>query len=409
MTIRNFTFAAISSGSAVLMALVYFVAAQVLGVEQFGLFTYALAVSVIGEALIDMGLHQLTIREVAQAPDRRLALMRTQLALKLFAGAGVVVAGLAGSYWIQPDATSLIVVGLMLLSSVLRSWFMSVRGVLLGLESFGLDAALVTGDRAVLTLVGTVVLLAGGDVVALAATFLACRLVTVAVTVALTRRTTGLPSVSCDPAAWHALHRQARPLGLFVILLTAYTYLDTIMLRAMTSDAATGLYGAAYRIYEGGAYAASVVWAVITPRLSALWGTDRAAHGRLARRSLLGGFGLSLPLAAALLLWASQITHLVLGPEYADGIGTLRTLAVGLPFFFCIWVLHGIAVSAGRDGLLVQVTGIAMVVNVALNALLIPLYGPLGAAAATVCSEGVSTAVFIGALWPVLRTGKVTA
>ena len=97
MITRNLLFASISAGSAILMAFVFFLAARVLGSDAFGIFSYAIALATIGEALMDMGVHQLTIREVARTPEARFALFRQQLGLKSMTGAVMLIVVLAVS------------------------------------------------------------------------------------------------------------------------------------------------------------------------------------------------------------------------------------------------------------------------------------------------------------------------
>ena len=410
MTPRNFLFAAVSSGSAVLMALVYFVAARYLGVEGFATFSYALAVSMIGEALIDMGVHQLTIREVAQVPESRFALLRQQLGLKAISGAVVFAIGLVGTLFITTDTTDLTVVALMLVASLLRSWLLSVRGGLIGIEAFGTDAALVAGDRVLLTVAGTAALLLGADVVGLAVVFVATRVVTVAAALALTRQDLGVPTWRYEPDAWLALHRRALPLGAFMIVLTAYNYIDTVMLRAMAPEDETALYNAAYRLYEGTTYAAAVLWSVLTPRLSALWTTNRAGHRRLAVRGLGAGVALAVPIAVALWLGAGRWILWTSGAEYVTGEFTLRILSAGLPLVFAIWVVHAIATSSSHDHVLVRSTAIGLLANVGLNLWLIPQSGHEGAALATVIGEALTLGLLLwGVRGVVSGTAEATA
>lgn len=384
------------------MALVYFVAGRYLGAEHFGIFNYALSIAMIGEALIDMGVHQLTIREVAQAPEKRFALLRQQMGLKLVTGLVVIGLGAAGSFVIYPDGTTLVVVGLMLMSSLLRSWFLSVRGGLIGLEAFGTDAALVAGDRILLTVAGMAALLEGVDVIGLAVVFLVTRVVTVTVAVALTAGDLGRPAWRYEPSAWIALRRRALPLGAFMMVLTVYNYIDAIMLTAMVSDAETGIYSAAYRLYEGTAYAAAVLWSVLTPRLSALWTTDPVAHARLARRGVAAGLALSIPIGIVLWAGATRWIDWAFGVEFAASATSLQLLSLGLPLVFVIWVLHSIAVSASHDRVMLNSALAGLAANVGLNLYLIPLAGHQGAALATVLGEGLTMCLLILGLWRVV-------
>jgi len=296
----------------------------------------------------------------------------------------------------------------MLVSSLLRSWFLSVRGGLLGLEAFGMDAALVAGDRLLLTVAGTGALFLGADVVALALVFLGTRVVTVSVALILTRHSLGTPTWRFEPVAWAALQRRAFPLGIVIIVLTAYNYVDTIMLRAMAPADETALYNAAYRIYEGTTYAAAVVWSVLTPRLSALWTANRPAHGRLARRGIAGGLALAVPIGLVLWFGAALWITWLPGAEYAASTPTLQVLALGLPLVFSIWVLHAIAASSSHDQVLVRGTAIGLVANVGLNLWLIPRFGHEGAAMATVLGEAITMCLLAGGLWRVLRGSTET-
>jgi O-antigen/teichoic acid export membrane protein len=290
----------------------------------------------------------------------------------------------------------------MLASAVFRSFLLSVRGGLLGLEAFGVDTALVVGDRVVLTIACTTALVAGVGVLGLAVVFLVTRATTVAVAFVVARPHLGTPAWRFDPRAWAALQQRALPLGLFMMALTAYNYVDTVMLKGLTTGDETGLYNAAYRIYEGVTYAAAALSAVLTPRLASLWATSRQGHARLARLGLATTIAMALPLGAMLWWWAPFWMVLLPGPAYVSGAGVLRILAAGLPFVFIIWVLHAMATAAVRDRLLIRSTVVGLVANVGLNLWLIPTSGRDGAALATILGEMVTMAMLLTGLWATL-------
>ena len=61
------------------------------------------------------------------------------------------------------------------------------------------------------------------------------------------------------------MQKKALPFGLFLVVLNLYSYVDAVMLGVMRTDVETGLYTAAYRVYEGLTYAPAVIAAVLTP------------------------------------------------------------------------------------------------------------------------------------------------
>src|ERR1043165_9407382 len=83
----NAVFATISAASALLLLALQSVISQVLGEEVFGRFSWALTLAMLGEALMDLGVHQITIRSIARDPDRAAHLFHNSLALKAVSGA----------------------------------------------------------------------------------------------------------------------------------------------------------------------------------------------------------------------------------------------------------------------------------------------------------------------------------
>jgi O-antigen/teichoic acid export membrane protein len=396
-------FATVSAASAGLLLLLSVLISNVLGQEAWGQFSFALALSMIGEALMDFGIHQVTIRSIARERGQAAALFRNSLALKALPGAAMFVALTALAFWLRPQTDMRIVCVLMLASAVFRSYLLTVRGVLQGLERFADDSFVVITDRFAVLVFGASAVWLHGGLVGLAAAFLAARVVTMAGALWIVQRHVGAPRLAFDAGVWKDLQRRAMPLGAFLIVLNLYSYIDTLILGALTTDLETGLYNSAYKTYEGLTYATAILSAVITPRLSHLWSADRAAHGRLVRQSLAASIGLALVLAAAA-WWLGPVVLRIFGPSAVSAADALRILAIGLPFVFAIWILHAVAISVFEERWLFRTTVIGSIVNIALNFQWIPQYGRNGAAAATVAGELLSLVVLLWALrhavWP---------
>ena len=80
---RNMAYASVSAASAVLLLILYVVAGRTLGEVEFGKFSFALALGMIFETLMDFGLHQVTIRAVARDKSRATELLHHTLGIKL--------------------------------------------------------------------------------------------------------------------------------------------------------------------------------------------------------------------------------------------------------------------------------------------------------------------------------------
>ena len=392
---RNFVYAAASSGSAVLLLAVVVLAGRRLGEEAFGQFSFAVTLATIGESLMDWGLHQVAIRSVARERGSAGAVFRSSIALKFAPSVAMVIVLTLIARWARSEADVRLACALLAISAVMRSYLLTIRGVLQGLERFSWDTAVVMLDRVLLLAFSAAVLLSGGRLVALGWAFVAARTVALTVAFLVTRGHVGSLAPTFDPDLWRDLGRRALPLGAFLILLNLYSYIDIVMLSVMTTDVETGLYSAAYRIYEGVTYAAAVLSAVLTPRLSAEFVRDRMRFASLARQGVWTSIGLAAVLGAMTAAIAPVALQLLFKGSYADASRTLQILSVGLLVVFPIWILQAIAIATSTEGVLLRTTAIGVIVNVSANFVLIPAAGRDGAALATVIGEAVNVLLLL--------------
>jgi O-antigen/teichoic acid export membrane protein len=138
--LQNLLLAGSSGASAALLLILFVVAGRVLGQVEFGKFSFALALGTIFETLMDFGLHQVTIREVARDKSRATMVFQHTLGIKLLWTAGgllalLLTATLLRSEWDVRWACYLVGGAL-----VARSFTFTIRGILQGLERFGWDS-----------------------------------------------------------------------------------------------------------------------------------------------------------------------------------------------------------------------------------------------------------------------------
>jgi O-antigen/teichoic acid export membrane protein len=388
-------YATLTAGSAGLLLVLLTIAGRYLSTDDYGRFSYALALTTIVETIMDLGLSQVTVRAVAR--DRAAAgrLFPHVLGVKLvWVGIGLAVLAVIAPV-LRSDPLVVRLCYALGVSSAVRSYLLTARGLLQGLQRFDLEALAVVSDRLLLLLAGGAVLWAGYGLAGLAAAFVVSRLVMLGAVQILLRRVVARLLPAFDRASWRDIQAAALPLGFFMIALNTYTYVDTVILGLMRTDAEVGWYAAAYRVYEGLTYAPSILAAVLTPKLSYLFTHDRPAHRSLLTRSLLASLALAVVLGGIAALAARPIVTLLFGARYAAAAEPLQILAVGALFVFATWILHAAAISTNLDRRLLLTTTIGLGTNVALNIALIPRYGIGGAAWATVLAEGLTVLLLL--------------
>ena len=361
--VGNAARASVAGMSTLLLAVLLVVAGRLLGDQEYGKFSFALALAMIFETVMDFGLKEVTTRKVARDHKAAQSLVAQtfglKLALALVAAIGLVVA----ANLLRPEPDVRLACYLLGAASILRSYVLTIRYTLQGIERFGLDGLVVVIDRSLLLVLGVGVLAGGFGLVGLAVAFVGARVISLIAAWALAAGQIGAFRPAFDRERWLALQRQALPFGAFIIVLHLYSYADTVMLGVIRGDAETGLYNAAYRVYEGLANVGQVLQTVLIPRLSLHYVANRAAHGRLARRGLLAGVLLAPATAAAGFLLGEPAVVLLFGPAYASAGQVLQILSMGFVFVLPLCALHAVALSAGAGGWLLRAAVVGCVAN----------------------------------------------
>lgn len=402
--------ASVAGMSTLLLAVLLVVAGRLLGDQEYGKFSFALALAMIFETVMDFGLKEITTRKVARDRTAAQSLLAQMFGLKLALALGAAIGLVVTANLLSPEPDVRLACYLLGTASILRSYLLTIRYALQGIERFGLDGLAVVIDRSLLLVLGIGVLANGFGMVGLTVAFVGARVISLIAAWALVAGQIGAFRPAFDRARWLALQRQALPFGAFIIVLHLYSYADTIMLYVIRGDGETGLYNAAYRVYEGLANVGQVLQTVLIPRLSRHYVANRAAYGRLARRGLLAAGLLAPATAAAGLLLGERAVVLLFGPAYASAGQVLQLLSIGFVVVLPLCALYAVALSAGAGAWLLRTAVAGCVANVALNLVLIPRFGMHGAAAATVAGEALSVAVLAGGLrrhiWPLAHASR---
>ncbi len=366
----------------------------------------ALIVGLFLLTLTNWGLNDLTVREAATDLGRAprlfsvtlllrwgISLATVPLAIALAAGYAII-----GNPLLPAAQVALALLVIHLFPAALAA---ACSASFQAYQRMEIPALLGTLTTIVKTLVGAALLFALPDassrLVALAGLALGATSINAALFWLLQRRL-----LFSAPLVWswqegRALLREAFPLLLNSLLLAVFFRFDIIILRALRGDGEVGLYGAAYKLINMTQILPPYLVAALFPLLSRYAATDRAALRRLFFEATRLLQLIAWPVAAATTVLASDLIWLLGGAGYLPGAASALAILIWyLPLSYLNGVVQYVLIAIRRQRAITVAFVVGALVNLALNAALIPRYGAAAAAVATIVTE-------IALLLPFLR------
>lgn len=356
--------------------------ARALGVEALGRYTLLVTAFGVLESVKSLGLGTLVTREVAAAGASGLAhaagLVRIGAAGALLAAPVLVLVAALSAGASPALLLAAAVISLGLFPSAVAT---ANDAVFLALGRARVSALAAAAENA-FRLAGSVlvVVLAGGDLILLAAVYAAGRGVAAGVGWAVLRRDglgLGRPGPGC---VRRMLARAPEYLAIFALPIALFR-LDVFLLSWLQGDEAVGTYAAAMRLVTLVLIVPDSVLTALFALLSRVaGGGDRAELERLVQRAARAIGVAVAPLAVAAMVAAPWIVQLLYGPRFAASAPVLRTLMWAPVLFALSRTLGDGLVAAGKARSVAGVVLAVFAVGVPLYAALIRARGAPGAA-----------------------------
>lgn len=362
--------------------------ARYLGPLQFGELNYAAAIASLLTPLCDVGLTAIVIRDLVARPQDRPRILASAFVLKLVASlvvCSIWVAVLLGTHdaiqnkWVLALIVSALVaqawdvidfdfqsrsysrpivlvrcVSLIVFSAI-RLWLIHVSA---GVEWF---AAAVLGEACLSALLMRIVIISRGDATALA-------------------------FATATKSEMLMLLRRAWPMAVAGLSVILYMRVDQVMLGQMLGSHAVGVFSAAVRISECWFFVPVAILAAVGPSLTASYQSVGGAYERQLRMFIRLLVTLGLAAAITIVVLAPWIILKLYGPDYVEAVPVLR-LHAWAGVFASLGVSTGPwFLNLGMTKTRMMHTMLGALVNIALNLVLIPRFGVLGCATATLIS-----------------------
>ena len=361
--------------------------ARYLGPADYGALSYASSFAGLFVVFVLLGLPRILVRELVRAPERSGELLGSAFALMALGGLAVIaiLAALVPMLDISPvERWMILIIGAGLV-------FQSVNVIDVYFQSI-VQSRYVVQAQSVQLAVSTAVKLCliwyQADLVWFAAvtTFdsmvLACALLVI---YRARRGHAGKWTFRLETAA--TLMNNAWPLILSLIAVTVYMKIDQVMIRAMLGADAVGQYSAAVRISEAWYFIPVAITSSVFPSIIKAREGEASAYQDKLQSLLNLMVWLAVGVAIPVTFLSDRIIDLLFGSAYNEAAAILTIHIWAAVFVFINNALQQWYIAEGLEKLAAARTGLGLFANIVLNYLLIPHYGAIGAAWATLVSR----------------------
>jgi O-antigen/teichoic acid export membrane protein len=363
------------------------VAGHKLGASGLGDFVFAVAFIGFVMLPMELGLDRYLLRVVAQERQSAAHLFWNTLGFKLAMTVPLFALSAWGlrafGYSHLAQATVWTLAPGMFSDSVARTQL----AVFQAHERAGPPALADSLQRILSAALGIAGLFMGLGVVSVSTTYSIGSMVGVVIGFVVMARTIGVPAFELNPRRWSILGRSSLPFATQEVFVTILWRVDAVILSLVATQAAVGLYGAAYRLFESSMLITYALIGAFSAMYTYLGPHSDPPLRAVFERSVKLSLVLLVPLSVAFVTLSAPICGLIYGQAFVSAGVPLSILGPGVVMISVVALATSLMLSRESPMRIVRLTASMAGANVVLNLILIPPFGAAGAAAAMLVTE----------------------
>ncbi len=378
------------SGSVVQKILVFFYfigLARFLGPELVGKYTFALSFVGIFVVLMDMGLNQFLIREVAKDKERAKSFLSYILGIKLvFSFFTLFVVVLAIRLLGYPEITRYLVY-LVAIAYVIDNIINTIYCFLRGFQNLKYEGLGLVLYQFVVLIVGLAILylrlplpyMAWPLIVAsFCNLFFVCFILYKVYLIKLVFK--------FDFKRFGYFLKSGVPFFLVAVFGTIFSYIDIVLLSKLAGDKAVGFYSAGGKIPAGLRMLPIALSAALYPTASFYFKERKEELSRLVEKALFYLIIFATPIMVGLWILAEPAIRILYGSCFVGAVPVLRILISGLIFVFLDYIFIVTLNACDKEKKNLVNRCLAMITIIILNLIFIPRLKEIGSAIAFILS-----------------------
>jgi O-antigen/teichoic acid export membrane protein len=367
--------------------------------ELYGKYIFGLSYIFFFSVLANFGIESLFVREVARDKGNILRMFMDIMHLKCLLAlltVGVIVVSV--NLLNYPEST-IYVIYILSLGLFFQVLYMSLMSVYRSLENMVIIAMFSVVLRVItaLMIVGAIYLDIG--LMGIVWTFTIGNAFAFLGSYVYFYKDIGILHLRLNPRNWVVFISRGFPFYASALLTMVYTKINVLMLSKMQGELEIGYYMAAGTLVETLYFIPDAVGTSIFPAFSRIYGLSIEALKRTYARMMKYVILITVAVCVGCFLVGGKILLLIYGDAFLSSVPILNVLILFWTLMFFNNIMSNLLFSINKEKAQVKIMGLACVVNILLNIILIRKYGFIGSAYAIAITEGMVVIIMGGQLW----------
>lgn len=362
--------------------------ARYLGVQQYGLFNYALAFVSLFSPIFTLGLDDVVVRHLVRQSSNKDEILGTTFWLKLLGGIASVLLAVGTIFFLgEHEALKIWLVAILAMAGIFRAadtielWFQSQ--VQSKYTVIAKNTAFLLNSAIKIALILTKAPLLAFAWITLAEFAMSA----IGLLIVYQVKGSSLWLWRWSFSAAKTLMKESLPLVFSGFAILIFMKIDQVMLGQMVGNSEVGIYSAAVRVSEIWYFIPGAIVSSVAPSIYTVKEKSESLYYQRIGQLLSLMTCISLAIALPMSFLSDKIIMVMFGSGYAEA-GAILAVHIWTSLF----VFMGLATSPwfiaeGLNHVSLGKTLFGAILNIILNLLLIPKYAGLGAAIATIISQ----------------------
>ncbi len=377
--------------SRLIRAVIIIYAARVLGAADYGLFSYLLGLAGFFTIFSDIGVNTILTKEITQKPEQTSVYFSTAFWIKIFLFATTAaIVMIAGPHFSKlPGAASMLYfVVMIIIFDGLREFSQSIFRAR---EKMELEAFANILTNLSITVLGFTVLYFSVSLKLLTFSYAIATGIGAFAAIFIIRKEFEKLFSHFKKDMVKPIINSAWPIALTGIIGAFMLNTDILMLGWWRTAQEIGFYSAGQKIIQALYTLPAIIAGATFPTISRLIGQQNHEKiKQLMEVAMTAIFLMSVPMAIGGIILGKSIIALIYGNEYLPAAVSFQILMTTIFIIFPGTLIGNSILAYGKQKKLAVYMMIAAFGNIALNAILIPIYGIVGSAIATITSQFIS-------------------